>query len=148
MSRRVQLSISGKVPRSPAWARGLGVRSHCGGQPTAPTSKKWAVKIGSFDGYVFMPPEYNHGIASALKSAIDLLYAEWNNMAASFGDYDSAGSSPAMESLRLVMVEVQVATVRAQVAPSLHTEFENLIVFKSPSYHKKSVNHTRVLQLS
>jgi NAD(P)H-dependent FMN reductase len=42
-------------------------------------TKKWAAKIGSFDGYVFVTPEYNHGTSGALKNAIDFLYAEWNN---------------------------------------------------------------------
>jgi NAD(P)H-dependent FMN reductase len=47
-------------------------------------TKKWAAKIASFDGYVFVTPEYNHGICGALKNAIDFLFAEWNNKAAGF----------------------------------------------------------------
>ena len=38
-------------------------------------TKRWADKIGSFDGYAFVTPEYNHGISGALKNAIDFLYA-------------------------------------------------------------------------
>lgn len=34
--------------------------------------------VGSFDGYVFVTPEYNHGISAALKNALDFVYAEWN----------------------------------------------------------------------
>ncbi len=37
-----------------------------------------AAKIVSFDGYVFVTPEYNHGICGALKNAIDFLFAEWH----------------------------------------------------------------------
>ena len=33
-------------------------------------TKKWAAKIASFDGYVFVTPEYNHGTSGALKNAI------------------------------------------------------------------------------
>ena len=51
------------------------------GQYSKPHTKVWAAKIGSFDGYVFVSPEYNHGIAGALKNAIDFLFAEWNNKA-------------------------------------------------------------------
>ena len=83
-------------------------------------TKKWAAKIASFDGYVFVTPEYNHGISGALKNAIDFLYAEWNNKAAGFVGYGSAGGARAVEHLRLVMAEVQVATVRNQVMLSLH----------------------------
>src|SRR5438105_861313 len=47
------------------------------GQYSKPHTKAWAAKIGSFDGYVFVTPEYNHGISGALKNAIDFLYHEW-----------------------------------------------------------------------
>ena len=103
-------------------------------------TKKWAAKVASFDGYVFVTPEYNHGISGALKNAIDFLYAEWNNKAAGFVGYGSAGGARAVEHLRLVMAEVQVATVRNQVALSLFTDFENFTTFKPASYHEKSVN--------
>src|SRR4029453_6106992 len=78
-------------------------------------TKKWAAKIASFDGYVFVTPKSNHAISGALKNAIDFLYAEWNNKAAGFVGYGSAGGARAVEHLRLVMAEVQVATVRNQV---------------------------------
>ena len=87
-----------------------------------------------------MTPEYNHGIAGALKNAIDFLYAEWNNKAAGFVGYGSAGGTRAVESLRLVMAELQVATVRAQVALSLFTDFENFTAFKPATYHEKSLH--------
>src|SRR5260221_10386176 len=38
------------------------------GQYSKPHTKAWAAKIGSFDGYVFVTPEYNHGISGALKN--------------------------------------------------------------------------------
>ena len=103
-------------------------------------TKKWAAKIASFDGYVFVTPEYNHGICGALKNAIDFLFAEWNNKAAGFVSYGSAGGARAVEHLRLVMAEVQVATVRNQVMLSLRDDFENYTVFKPASYHDKSVS--------
>ncbi len=93
-------------------------------------TKTWSRKIGSFDGYVFVSPEYNHGTSAALKNAIDYLYREWNNKAAGFVAYGGAGGVRAVESLRLVMAEVMVATVRAQVALSLHDDFENYSEFK------------------
>ncbi len=103
-------------------------------------AKKWAAKVASFDGYVFVTPEYNHSTSGALKNAIDFLFAEWNNKAAGFVGYGSAGGARAVEHLRLVMAEVQVATVRNQVALSLITDFENFTTFKPAPYHEKSVN--------
>jgi NAD(P)H-dependent FMN reductase len=102
-------------------------------------TKRWAAKIGPFDGYVFVTPEYNHGTSGALKNAIDFLYAEWNNKAAGFVGYGSAGGARAVEHLRLVMAEVQVATVRNQVALSLFTDFENYTTFKPDPRHEKSL---------
>src|SRR5205085_1317119 len=110
------------------------------GQYSKPHTKTWAAKIGSFDGYVFVTPEYNHGISGALKNAIDFLFAEWNNKAAGFVSYGGIGGARAVEQLRLVLAEVQMATVRNQVLLSMFTDFENLSVFKPASQHEKSVN--------
>ena len=109
------------------------------GQYIHPHTKAWAAKIASFDGYVFVTPEYNHGTSGALKNAIDYLYREWNNKAAGFVGYGSAGGVRAVEQLRLVMGEVQVADVRAQVALSLSTDFENYSTFKPAPRHEASV---------
>ena len=110
------------------------------GQYSKEHTKTWAAKIDSFDGYVFVTPEYNHGICGALKNAIDFLFREWNNKAAGFVGYGSAGGARAVEHLRLVMAEVQVATVRNQVALSLFTDFENYTNFKPAKHHEKSLN--------
>ena len=47
-----------------------------GSPPTQEHTKRWAAKIASFDGYVFVTPEYNHGPSAALKNALDFLYKE------------------------------------------------------------------------
>lgn len=110
------------------------------GQYSQPHTKAWAAKIDSFDGFVFVTPEYNHSTSAALKNAIDYLFKEWNNKAAGFVSYGSMGGARAVEHLRLVMAEVQVATVRNQVMFSLFTDFENFSVFKPAAHHEKSVN--------
>jgi len=109
-------------------------------QYTKPHTKAWSEKIAAFDGYVFVTPEYNHATSGALKNAIDYLYVEWNNKAAGFVGYGSAGGTRAVENLRLIMGELQVADVRAQVALSLFADFENYSVFKPASRHEDSVN--------
>ena len=45
-------------------------------QYTQQHTKIWSAKIASFDAYVFVTPEYNHGTSGALKNAIDFLYHE------------------------------------------------------------------------
>jgi len=109
-------------------------------------TKKWAEKIGSFDAFIFVTPEYNHAPAGVLKNAIDYLYAEWNNKAAGFVSYGSAGGVRAVEQLRQIMGEIQVADVRAQVQLSLFTDFENFSVFK-PGEYQEAPLHTMIDQL-
>lgn len=103
-------------------------------------TKIWSAKIASFDAFVFVTPEYNHGTSGALKNAIDFLYHEWANKAAGFVGYGGAMGTRAVESLRLVMGELQVADVRAQVGLSLLTDYENFTVFAPASQQERSVN--------
>src|SRR5881409_2054645 len=109
------------------------------GQYTHDHTKTWSAKIESFDAFVFVTPEYNHATSGALKNAIDYLYNEWNNRAAGFVGYGGAGGTRAVENLRLVMGELMVADVRAQVALSLYTDFENFSMFKPAPHHEKAV---------
>jgi NAD(P)H-dependent FMN reductase len=103
-------------------------------------TKAWAEKIKSLDGFIFVTGEYNHSLPGALKNALDYLYAEWNNKAAGFVSYGSAGGARAVEHLRLVMGELQVADVRTQVLLSLFTDFENFSVFKPADLHENNLN--------
>src|SRR5207248_4283522 len=110
------------------------------GQYTHQHTKDWSAKIASFDAYVFVTPEYNHATSGALKNAIDFLYNEWINKAAGFIGYGATSGARAVENLRLIMGELQVATVRAQVGLSMSTDFENFSVFKPTPHHENAVN--------
>jgi NAD(P)H-dependent FMN reductase len=103
-------------------------------------TKAWADKIDSFDGYVMVTPEYNHSTSGVLKNAIDYLFGEWANKAVGFVSYGGAGGARAVEHLRLVAGELQMADVRQQVALSLITEFENFSVFKPGDYNLAALN--------
>ena len=103
-------------------------------------SKKWAAEIASFDGFVIVTPEYNHSTSGVLKNAIDYLYAEWNNKAVGFVSYGGTGGARAVEHLRLVAAELQMADVRQQVTLSLITEFENYTTFKPGDYNLPAFN--------
>ncbi|MBU2662838.1 NAD(P)H-dependent oxidoreductase [Actinoplanes bogorensis] len=99
------------------------------GQYSQPHTIEWAKKIDSFDGFVFVTPEYNHSTSGALKNAIDFLFKEWNNKAVGFVGYGSIGGARAVEHLRLIAGELMLADVRAQVLLSLATDFENYSTF-------------------
>jgi NAD(P)H-dependent FMN reductase len=87
-------------------------------------TQRWAATIGSFDGFVFITPEYNHSVPAALKNAIDYLHAEWSDKAAGFVSYGVHGGVRAVEHLRLTMAELKVVDVRSQVVLPLFTDFE------------------------
>lgn len=102
--------------------------------------KAWSEKMNSFDGYIFVPAEYNHAINASLKNALDYLNPEVNNKAAGFVAYGSLGGARAIENLRLILGELQVADVRTAVTFSLMTDFENMSVFKPADYHSDNAN--------
>lgn len=110
------------------------------GQYSKEHTKKWAEKIKSLDGFIFVTPEYNHGLTGALKNALDYLFTEWNNKAAGFVSYGSAGGVRAVEHLRHIMGELMVADVRTQVALNLFNDFENFTKFNPNSHHEQTLN--------
>lgn len=94
------------------------------GKYTHDHTKAWSQKIAPFDAFVFVIPEYNHGLSAATKNALDFLYAEWVNKAAGIVSYGAIGGARAAEQLRMVMAQLQLADVQAQVMLSLNTDFE------------------------
>jgi NAD(P)H-dependent FMN reductase len=110
------------------------------GQYTKEHTKRWARAVDAFDGYVFVTPEYNHSTSGALKNAIDFVYGEWNNKAAGFVSYGSTGGTRAVEHLRLIMGELQVADVRAQVAFTLAEDFRNYSEFTPREHHAANLD--------
>lgn len=103
-------------------------------------TKKWSAKISEFDGFVMVTPEYNHSTSGALKNALDYLSLEWNNKAVGFVSYGSATGVRAVEHLRQIVGELQMADVRQQVMFSLFTDFENFSVFKPAEGKEDDVN--------
>jgi len=75
----------------------------------------FAKSIGSADAFIIVSPEYNHGYSSALKDALDSIYKEWNNKPVAFIGYGSVGGARAIEQLREVSVELQMAPIRNAV---------------------------------
>jgi NAD(P)H-dependent FMN reductase len=109
------------------------------GQYANAHTREWAEKIASFDGFVIVTPEYNHSTSAVLKNALDYLFAEWNNQAVGFVSYGSVGGARAVEHLRLVAGELMMADVRAQVALSLATDFENYSRFLPSERHEQAL---------
>jgi NAD(P)H-dependent FMN reductase len=100
------------------------------GQYAGEHTKAWAATIAPYDAYVFVTPEYNHSTSGVLKNAIDYLYAEWNNKAAAFVSYGGVGGARAIEHLRAICSELQIAHVGQQLSFSMFTDFENFSIFR------------------
>ncbi len=124
-------------PASPAYTSDLKAKEE---------QKPWADKMTELDGYIFITPEYNHGLPSVLKNALDYVYNELNDKAAGIISYGSAGGVRAAEQLRTILSEFQVAHVRTQPALSLFYDFgeEGL----NPSDAQKEAVETMLYQLS
>ena len=76
---------------------------------------RWQKKIAEFDGYVFVTAEYNNSITGVLKNALDYAYPEWNRKAAAYIGYGSVGGARAVQHLKDISVELQMAPVRHAV---------------------------------
>ena len=108
-------------------------------------TRAWSTTIAAYDGYIVVTPEYNHSMPGVLKNAIDHLYTEWHDKAAGFVGYGTHGGTRAVEQLRLVMGELQVADVRAQVALSLFTDFDGTEL--TPGDHQAAALDTTLDQV-
>ena len=77
--------------------------------------QKWAEKIREADAFIIVTPEYNHGYPAVLKNAMDVIYPEWNRKPVGFVSYGSAMGVRAVEQLRQVAIELQMAPIRNSI---------------------------------
>lgn len=91
-------------PMSPAWKP---VQNEA--------AQRWGAKVASLDGYIVITAEYNHGPTAVLKNALDYAYKEFNRKPIAFVGYGGVGAARAVEHLRLVATELQMASVRSAV---------------------------------
>lgn len=90
-----------------------------------PEALPWAEKINSLDGFIFVVPEYNHGLPSALKNAIDYLCHEYRDKVAGIVSYGSQGGVRAGQVLRLVLGGLHVAVISTGLSLSILTDFDS-----------------------
>lgn len=78
-------------------------------------AQRWQKTVASFDGFIFTAAEYNHAPTGVLKNALDYASTEWNKKPAGFVGYGSVGGARAIEQLRQISVELQMAPVKSAV---------------------------------
>lgn len=86
--------------------------AYLGGKLSVDIAKKWGKKVQSADGFIIVSPEYNHGYSAVIKNALDYAYTEWNKKPVGFVGYGSVGGARAIEQLREVAIELQMAPIR------------------------------------
>jgi NAD(P)H-dependent FMN reductase len=57
-------------------------------------TRAWSRTVATFDGFIFVFPQYNWGYPAPLKNALDYLYVEWRDKPASFVTYGTRGGHP------------------------------------------------------
>ncbi|WP_313811066.1 NAD(P)H-dependent oxidoreductase [Glutamicibacter sp.] len=102
-------------------------------------TKAFAAKIAEFDGYIFITGEYNHSVQPALANALSFLNVELNNKAAGMVGYGSAMGARAIEHLRGILSELQIAHVQKTGLFSLFADFENFANFAPTEQSAASV---------
>ena len=83
----------------------------------------WSDAIDACDAYIFVTPEYNHGVPGALKNAVDSLGQEWVGKTAALVGYGSVGGVRAIENWRTVLANFSIIVPRAEVNLSLFTDW-------------------------
>jgi NAD(P)H-dependent FMN reductase len=81
-----------------------------------PQTRRWSETIDQYDGFVFVTPEYNHGVPAAMKNSVDVLGPEWAHKAVGFVSYGADGGVRAVEQWRTIVANVMMTDVRAQVS--------------------------------
>jgi NAD(P)H-dependent FMN reductase len=76
---------------------------------------RFARKIDAADGFVMLTGEYNHGYPAVLKNAMDSTFVEWRRKPISFIGWGNVGGARAIEQLREVAVEFEMAPLRHAV---------------------------------
>jgi NAD(P)H-dependent FMN reductase len=80
-----------------------------------PAAQAWAKTMARLDGYIFITAEYNHSISGVLKNALDHAYPEYSKKPAAFLGYGGVGGARAVQQLRLILAELQIATLKFAV---------------------------------
>lgn len=105
-------------------------------------TKSWSKKISEADGFIFVTPEYNHGVSPVLKNAVDYLFYEWHYKPVCFISYGSlAGGARSVEHWRGIAAEVKMYDLREQMMlPNYWENLDENSKYQFNEQHEKSAN--------
>ena len=86
-----------------------------GGVFADPQAEAWRTSLGEFEAFIAIVAEYNHGPTAVLKNAFDSALVEWQRKPIAFVGYGGVGGARAIEHLRGIVIELQMAPMRHEV---------------------------------
>ncbi|WP_426572804.1 NADPH-dependent FMN reductase [Aquihabitans sp. McL0605] len=89
--------------------------ARAGREYETPEVRRFGERLDQADGYVVVTGEYNHGYSSSLKNALDHVFPELHRKPITFAAYGQVGGARAVEQLRQVVVELEMAPLRHAV---------------------------------
>jgi NAD(P)H-dependent FMN reductase len=78
---------------------------------TEEATQRWSAAVRSFDGFIFVTPQYNWGYPASLKNALDKLFHEWTGKPAMVVSYGSRGGEKAAAQLKQVLQGLRMQVV-------------------------------------
>ena len=90
-----------------------------------PNVQRWSDTIDGFDAFVFVTPEYNHGVPGGFKNAVDTLGGEWVAKPVAFVGHGSVGGVRAIEQWRQIVTNFSMPIVRAELNFNLFTHWND-----------------------
>lgn len=106
------------------------------GGVTKPHTKAWSEKINSYDGFVFVTPEYNHSIPGSFKNAVDFLNKEWNYKPVAYVSYGWAKGHRSVESWRTIAAQFHQYDLREEV----NIQLDGTNEFKETDWENKQAD--------
>ncbi|MQY34490.1 Quinone reductase [Streptomyces sp. RB17] len=105
-----------------------------------PHTRRWAERIGSYDAFIVVTPEYNTAPPASLTNAIDYLHEEWGGKPVGYVGYGVFGAVMAVQKLRAQAGVLRMADIGPQVALSLREDFVSFTDFRPQELHVPEVH--------
>ena len=86
--------------------------------------QRWSAAIDACDAFVFITPEYNHGVPGGFKNAFDSIGSEWAQKPVAFVSYGAEKGIRAVEQWRAIVSHFHMVDVRTQLAFSIFEDVD------------------------
>lgn len=101
--------------------------------------QRWSAAIDACDGFVFITPEYNHGVPGGFKNAFDSIGSEWAGKPVAFVSYGAEKGIRSVEQWRSIVSNFQMVDVRTQLAFSAFEDVDGQgVLAPTPSHGERA----------